>query len=270
MNDVDAPRAEAGWGALARGWNSSGAEWNTPVARRLVSLAELRPGMTVLDAGCGTGAVTVAAAHAVGESGRVVGVDSSAEMVKRARSDAISAGMRNIQFACEDADRMPYERGMFSAILASMVVGYLKSAARTIHGWQHFLRPDGIIAFSWVQAEDPSWLPVIAAVDGFLPPEHTGWSDRKRWTSAEAESFVPQDMNVHTVTEPVITLYADADHFWRSSWMQAPAIVWANIPLGKRIDARNAAFRKLDELARDDGLLKRTRNVSYTIARLPG
>lgn len=270
MNDVDAPRPEAGWGSLARGWNSSGAEWNTPVARRLVNLAELRHGMTVLDVGCGTGAVTIAAAHAVGESGLVFGVDSSAEMVKRARHDAIHAGMRNIRFTCEDADRLRYERGMFSAILASMVVGYLPSPALTIHGWQQFLRPDGIIAFSWVQAEDPAWLPVIAAVDEFLPPEQSGWSNRRRWTPAEAESFAPLDMNVRTVTEPVITLYEDADHLWRSSWMQAPATVWAHIPPDKRINARDAAFRKLTELARDDGLLKRTRNVSYTIARMPG
>ena len=62
-------RSEVAWSALASGWDTSGAAWNRPVAARLVQLAGLRPGMSVLDVGCGVGAATFPAARAVRPGG---------------------------------------------------------------------------------------------------------------------------------------------------------------------------------------------------------
>src|SRR5580700_5254551 len=57
-------------------------------AARLLELADPRPGQRVLDIGCGTGTTTLAASEAVGQTGRVVGVDVSVPMLGRARERA--------------------------------------------------------------------------------------------------------------------------------------------------------------------------------------
>ncbi|MBW3536128.1 MAG: prolyl oligopeptidase family serine peptidase [Gemmatimonadetes bacterium] len=60
---------------------------------RLVRLARLAPGELVLDVGCGTGALAIAAGKQVGSAGEVCGVDPSPEMVARARRKAAKAGV---------------------------------------------------------------------------------------------------------------------------------------------------------------------------------
>ena len=54
---------------------------------RMVNLARLEPGESVLDVGCGTGNLAIAAKRHVGEQGRVFGIDASPEMIARATSN---------------------------------------------------------------------------------------------------------------------------------------------------------------------------------------
>ena len=49
------------------------------------------------------------------------------------------------------------------------MVYLLPDPAVVLDRWRVLLRPGGILAFSWVLAEDPAWQPVFAAVDAFLP-----------------------------------------------------------------------------------------------------
>jgi len=256
------------WSSLASAWDTSGADWNTPVAERLVELAELRPGGAVLDVGCGAGAATFAAARVIGSSGLAVGVDSAGAMVTRAKYDARDRGIKNVLFAVDDAMQLSYSARTFNAVISSMVVPYLPHPAKALHGWAHLLVGGGTLAFSWGMRDDPAWQPVLEAVDRFIPSEHAGWTKRKRWAISEAEALPPPEMSVSTVTEPVTTRYQHADHFWASSWTQAPARIWSQIPEARRDEARAAAFGVLAGLAARDGSLERTRTVCYTVARL--
>src|SRR5215831_14775504 len=56
--------------------------------RRTIDLARLQPGEQALDVGCGTGTLALAVAHRVGRTGRVVGIDPSAQQIARARAKA--------------------------------------------------------------------------------------------------------------------------------------------------------------------------------------
>lgn len=255
------------WDALASRWDT-GADWNTPVARRLAELADIRPGSAVLDAGCGAGAAAFAAARMTGPDGLVIGIDSSAAMVARARSEAEAAGLRQVVFAVHDAAETPYGQGAFGTVVSSMVVRYLPNPAKALAGWRHMLRDGGTLAFSWVMHEDPAWIAVFDAVDAWIPAERRWRAGRRRWDTGEAEALVPPDMTVRTVTGAVTTTFADAAHFWRATWTAAPARSWAHIPGHLRGAARDAVTAALAGLARPDGSLQRTRLVACTVARL--
>jgi O-methyltransferase/aklanonic acid methyltransferase len=261
-------RSEVAWSHLASAWDTSGAAWNKPVASRLVELAGLRPGMHVLDAGCGAGAATIPAALTVAPGGRVTGIDSAAAMIVRARREADHAGLTNTEFWCEDAASPSLRPCSLEAVISSMVVAYLPSPATALHAWRELLRPAGVLAWSWVQGQEKEWQAAYDAVDAFLAPEDQWSAQRRRWTVAEAESLLPPGMKVTTVTEPVTTRYESADHWWESQWTQAPAVAWGHIPSEFRGSARKAASDKLAGLASRDGSLERTRAVCYTIARL--
>src|SRR5262245_27311306 len=59
---------------------------------KLISLAGIQPGQSVLDVGCGTGSLAIAARRQVGAAGRVAGIDASPEMIARATSKNTKAG----------------------------------------------------------------------------------------------------------------------------------------------------------------------------------
>src|SRR5262245_34089344 len=70
-----------------------------------VARLPLRPGDRVLDLCCGSGESLLAAAEAVGPSGRAVGVDVAAPMLDLAAAKAAAAGLTNVELRCADATR---------------------------------------------------------------------------------------------------------------------------------------------------------------------
>jgi O-methyltransferase/aklanonic acid methyltransferase len=259
-------RQDLAWSRLASKWDTSGAAWNEPVAERLIELTGLKPGMVTADMGCGAGAVTIPAARIV-DPAPVTGIDSSAAMVARAIEKAKDGEISNVRFRHEDATHPDLEPQAFDAVLASMVVTYFSDPATALHAWCQLLRPRGILGFSWVLAEDKEWGSAYHGVDAFLLPEDR-WSTVKRnWTVAEAEESLPPGMTVSTFTEGIVTRYQDLEHWWLSSWTQAPAIAWSHIPSEYHEIAKQAAFTELRGLQHKDGSLERTRTVCYTIAR---
>jgi ubiquinone/menaquinone biosynthesis C-methylase UbiE len=85
--------------------------------RRLAAL--LRPGMHVLDIGCGTGAITRGMAAAVGPHGRVVGVDVNAGLIAAAQQ--AYGDVPNLSFEVHDAYCLPF-REVFDMVSASRVL----------------------------------------------------------------------------------------------------------------------------------------------------
>ncbi len=85
----------------------------------VAEFAEIEPGMTVLDLGCGAGLDALIAAHRVGPTGRVVGVDYSEAMLERARRAARAAGLDNVDFVHADAGRLPFHGVAFDVALVN-------------------------------------------------------------------------------------------------------------------------------------------------------
>lgn len=114
---------------------------------KVLELAELAPGQSVLDVGCGTGTLLVAAARRVGPAGRVHGVEPSPEMLARARHKARKAAL-DVQLEEAPAEALPLPDGSVDVVLCTLVLHHLAPEARghAIGEMRRVLRPGGRIA----------------------------------------------------------------------------------------------------------------------------
>jgi len=96
---------------------------------RFLELADLKPGETVLDVGCGTGTLALVAKRAVGPEGAVSGVDASSEMLARATKKARRAGLE-VAFSRAPAQDLPYQDAEFDAVFSTLMLHHLPRGSR--------------------------------------------------------------------------------------------------------------------------------------------
>lgn len=101
----------------------------TAFREKMVKLAQLRAGESVLDIGCGTGSLAIAAKRQVGQRGTVIGIDASPEMLARARKKAKKASVE-IEFRNEAAEALSFHDAQFDAVLSTVMLHHLPDDAR--------------------------------------------------------------------------------------------------------------------------------------------
>lgn len=92
--------------------------------RATVALAGMKPGEHVLEVGCGTGDVALAASVDVGETGSVVGIDPAPEMIAVARTKAAREG-RDVTFQVGVIEALAFSDATFDVVLSSLMMHHL-------------------------------------------------------------------------------------------------------------------------------------------------
>jgi SAM-dependent methyltransferase len=142
----------------------------------LLARAGARAGESVLEIGCGTGAATVPFAEAVGERGRVVGVDISEPMLAAARQRIAESGLDNVTLLQADAQVHRFEAGHFDLITSRFGVMFFADPAAAFSNLLPAARPDGRLCFvCWAPLEENRhWLiPYEVALRHLGPPAPT-------------------------------------------------------------------------------------------------
>lgn len=115
-------------------------------ARFIVETLALSPGMTVLDAGCGPGRVTIPLAQAVGPEGRVVALDIQPGMLARARTRAEAAGCDNLEFVTAALGSGALPKNRFDRAVLVTVLGEIPDREAAFTELYNALKPGGILA----------------------------------------------------------------------------------------------------------------------------
>lgn len=111
---------------------------------RLLQPAHLKTGESVLDVGCGTGSLAIAAKRHVGAGGSVHGIDASAPMIVRARHKAKKAGVK-VTFENGIAQSLPFPDARFDVVLNTVMLHHLprKSRQESVREMRRVLKPGG-------------------------------------------------------------------------------------------------------------------------------
>lgn len=97
--------------------------------QRMIELARLDAGDTVLDVGCGTGTLAMAVKKRVGSAGAVFGIDASPAMVARATRKSARAGV-DVTFTNAFAEELPFPDARFDAVLGTLMLHHLPRQVR--------------------------------------------------------------------------------------------------------------------------------------------
>ncbi len=111
----------------------------------------LRPGMRVLDVGCGPGSITVGIASRIGD-GRVIGVDISDSQVRLAEQTAADQGVANAAFQSGNAYDLPFEDAQFDALFSHALIEHLAEPVRAMREFLRVLKPGGVMSVA-----TPDW-----------------------------------------------------------------------------------------------------------------
>ena len=149
-----------GWRLISRrtslpcpSWLAWLVEHDNPYAKNynatsIIQRLDIKPGMRVLDAGCGPGRVTIPLARAVGTQGEVVAIDIQPRMLRRARDKAQAAGLTNIQFQELAIEGGKLGGAQFDRVILVTVLGEIPNRESAIREIYRALKPGGILSIS--------------------------------------------------------------------------------------------------------------------------
>lgn len=140
--------------------------WRTAENSAGYLLPHLRPGMSLLDVGCGPGTITIDLARRVAPT-RVVGIDPSAQVLDQARATAQAAQV-DVEFLATGIDGWTHPGEPFDVVHAHQVLQHLPDPVAALRRMRSLCAPGGFVAARDADYSGMFWYPRIEELDEWL------------------------------------------------------------------------------------------------------
>lgn len=132
--------------------------WRTAANSASYLIGELRPGMAVLDVGCGPGTITADLAALVAP-GRVTAVDTGPGILEQAAAVAAERGLSNVEFAVADVHALDFPDDSFDVVHAHQVLQHVGDPVQALREMRRVCRPGGVVAARDSDYAAMAWYP---------------------------------------------------------------------------------------------------------------
>ena len=150
-------REQHTWRSVSDGWRKNDAQLRENagvVTQRMLDLADIGAGHRVLDIASGTGEPAIPAAHRVGESGRVIGIDLVDEMLAIACDKAQAQTLQNLEFQTVDGKGLDFDAASFDAVTCRWGLMFMPEPQTILQEIHHVLKDSGqLVVACWAEPE---------------------------------------------------------------------------------------------------------------------
>ncbi len=138
--------------------------WRTVENSAAYLLPHLRPGMSLLDVGCGPGTITAELAARIAP-GVTTAVEVTAEALALARAEAERRGQSNVEFSVSDVHALEFPDDTFGVVHAHQVLQHVGDPVQALREMRRVCRPGGIVAVRDSDYAAFTWFPRLPELD---------------------------------------------------------------------------------------------------------
>jgi ubiquinone/menaquinone biosynthesis C-methylase UbiE len=258
-SDEHGRRAARTYAAAADHFNCASLSFWDRFGAATVSRLNLAPGQAVLDLCCGAGASAIPAAHTVGATGTVIGIDVAAPLLDAARARAEREGLRNVEFRLADARVTGFPDGSFDAVVCVFGVFFVPDMEAFLAEMWRLVRPGGTLAVTtwgpglWEPASSQFW----ETVREIEPPLFKAFNPWDEITTPDALTRLFERAGL---TGTTVQTAAGVQH------LEQPDDFW-DVVLGSGLRATVDALGTADRDALHDRLIARLRSQAVRTLR---
>jgi len=155
-----------------------------------VTLASLAPGQTVLDLGSGGGIDCFLAGRKVGDSGHVIGVDMTPDMIDRARANLLKVGAKNVEFRLGEIEHLPVEDATVDVVISNCVINLSTDKPQVFREIHRVLKAGGRMAVSDIVTDGMIPAEIRASMTAWAECISGAWDAKDYVAAIQAAGFV--------------------------------------------------------------------------------